>query len=62
MIKNVYKAMIDYKTGKEQARKVYKQATDHIKANYVEGSELYRFSMDTAKDVFRKESQPLEGK
>lgn len=62
MIKNVYKAMIDYKTGKEQARKVYKQATDHIKANYVEGSELYRFGMDTAKDVFRKESEPLEGK
>lgn len=49
MIKNTHQAVKDYAEALKQAQTVHRQAVAHIKANYVEGSELYKSAMQTAK-------------
>ena len=60
MIKNTHKALMDYAEAYKQANDVYKQAVAHIKANYKEGSELYRSAMKTANETRNNAVTPMK--
>lgn len=60
MIKNTHQAVKDYAEALKQAQTVHKQAVAHIKANYVEGSELYNSAMQTAKTTLTNATTPMK--
>ena len=60
MIKNTLKAVNDYAEAYRQAIQVHKQAIKHIKANYKEGSELYKSAMKTAEKTLNEAIKPIK--
>ena len=60
MIKNTHKAVTDYATAYKQANTVYKQAVAEIKANYKEGSPMFKSAMKTAKDILNTALIPMK--
>lgn len=59
MIKNTRKAITDYTEAYTQAKDVYIQAVKYIKANYKNGSEVYKSAMKSAKETFEKALTPM---
>lgn len=60
MIKNVHKAVKEYAEAYKQANKVFQQVSGHIKANYKEGSDLYKSAMKTAKNTLNEAVTPIK--
>lgn len=60
MIKNTYKAIMDYTEAYRQAHNVYSQAVKHIKTNYRESGELYTSAMKTAQDTLTTALKPMQ--
>lgn len=60
MIKNTHKAIKDYAEAYKQANAVHNQAVTYIKANYKEGSEVYKSAMKTATDTLNNAITPMK--
>lgn len=60
MIKNTRKAIADYAEAHKQAKQVYKQVIQHIKANYITDSDLYNQAMKTAKNTLNEAVTPIK--
>lgn len=60
MIKNTHNSLMNYAEAYKQANDVYRQAEAHIKANYKEGSELYRSALKTAYETRNNAITPMK--
>lgn len=60
MIKNTRKAITDYTEAYTQAKDVHVQAVKYIKANYKDGSEVYKSATKSAKETFKKALTPMK--